>query len=73
MPKRIQKRAAAPVDTTMSEMSPRPSMRQEGLVVITLLKPIGCISEVLIDPTAPAVSAREVRMILSWCSDCMPK
>jgi hypothetical protein len=71
MPQRKQKRAATPVDATLSEKSPRPSLHHEGLVVIALPKPIRAIREVVIDPDAPAIGAGEIRMMQMWCSDLL--
>jgi hypothetical protein len=55
----------------MPEPSPGLSLHREGLVIIPLLKPIGYIATVLIDPKAPAVSAGEIRMMQSWCGDLL--
>jgi hypothetical protein len=55
----------------MPEPSSGLSLHQEGLVIITLPKPIGCIGTVLIDPNVLAVSAPETRMMQSWCGDLL--
>ncbi len=71
MPRRIEKRATTPADATMSETSSEPSLYHEGVVIIPLLKPIGCIGKVLIDLKAPTVKIGEIRMMQSWCSDLL--
>jgi hypothetical protein len=71
MPRRTQKRVVTPADATPSKTSPRLSLHREGLVIITLLKPLGAIREVLIDPKAPAVCSGEIRMMSNWCSDLL--
>jgi hypothetical protein len=71
MPRQIQKRAATPVDTTLSELSPL-TTQEVGAMITMLERPIGRINSVIIDfPIDYAVAAAEIDLLRQWASDLL--